>query len=120
MIHTWFTSLYKRYEENIDFVFDEDKPKLYENLNWVYGDKPTKEQFETFAKEDTASAMLEKVRAERNKLIADTDWRFRSDLIPSREWIDYCQALRDITNDSTNWSWNSNGDLTVNWPTKPE
>jgi hypothetical protein len=26
----------------------------------------------------------------------ETDWRFRSDLSPSQEWIDYCQALRDI------------------------
>lgn len=36
------------------------------------------------------------MRATRNKLLADTDWRFRSDMNPSQEWIDYCQALRDL------------------------
>lgn len=38
----------------------------------------------------------DEVRAQRNKLLADTDWRFRSDMTPSQDWIDYCQALRDI------------------------
>ena len=37
----------------------------------------------------------------RNQLLAETDWRFRSDLTPSQEWIDYCQELRDITCDSS-------------------
>lgn len=37
------------------------------------------------------------VRTKRNGLIAATDWRFRSDQTPSQAWIDYCQALRDIT-----------------------
>lgn len=36
------------------------------------------------------------VRAERDRLLAETDWRFRSDLTPSQEWKDYCQALRDL------------------------
>lgn len=37
------------------------------------------------------------VRMERSSLLSATDWRFRSDLTPSQEWKDYCQALRDIT-----------------------
>lgn len=37
------------------------------------------------------------VRAERNGRLSATDWRFRSDMTPSQDWIDYCQALRDIT-----------------------
>jgi hypothetical protein len=36
------------------------------------------------------------VRTQRNKLLAETDWRFRSDMTPSQGWIDYCQALRDL------------------------
>ena len=36
------------------------------------------------------------VRQQRNKLLAETDWRFRSDMNPSQAWIDYCQALRDL------------------------
>lgn len=37
-----------------------------------------------------------KVRAERDRKLAATDWRFRSDMTPSQDWIDYCQDLRDI------------------------
>ena len=44
---------------------------------------------------DTASKSA-KMRATRNSLLAATDWRFRSDMTPSQEWIDYCQALRDL------------------------
>lgn len=37
------------------------------------------------------------VRASRATKLAETDWRFRSDMTPSQGWIDYCQALRDVT-----------------------
>ena len=36
------------------------------------------------------------VRSSRDALLAETDWRFRSDMTPSQEWKDYCQALRDV------------------------
>ena len=39
---------------------------------------------------------LRELREERNRRIALTDWRFRSDLSPSQEWKDYSQALRDL------------------------
>jgi hypothetical protein len=44
---------------------------------------------------DVASKAAQ-MRATRNKLLADTDWRFRSDMTPRQEWVDYCQALRDL------------------------
>ena len=52
------------------------------------------------------------VRSNRNKLLAATDWRFRSDLTPSQEWKDYCQALRDVPSQS-GFPWE------VIWPTNP-
>ena len=36
------------------------------------------------------------VRQTRDQKLAETDWRFRSDMTPSQEWKDYCQALRDL------------------------
>lgn len=36
------------------------------------------------------------LRVQRNRLLSETDWRFRSDLNPSAEWVTYCQALRDF------------------------
>lgn len=65
------------------------------------------------AKAALDARQAESVRAERNRLLAATDWRFRSDLTPSQEWKDYCQALRDITSQA-GFPWE------VTWPTQPE
>ena len=58
-------------------------------------------------------AQAANVRAERNTKLAQTDWRFRSDMTPSQQWIDYCQALRDVTA-QPGFPWS------VTWPTQPE
>jgi len=52
------------------------------------------------------------VRASRDDKLKATDWRFRSDMTPSKEWKDYCQALRDLPK-ATGFPW----DMT--WPTEP-
>ena len=60
------------------------------------------------------------LREERNRRLQETDWRFRSDLIPSQEWIDYCQSLRDLPSTASP-ELDENGQLSnVTWPTKPE
>lgn len=51
-------------------------------------------------------------RSERNRRLAETDWRFRSDLTPSQAWKDYCQALRDISS-QTGFPWD------IQWPEAP-
>ncbi len=38
----------------------------------------------------------EKVRAERDQALADTDWRAVKDRTMSQAWKDYRQALRDL------------------------
>jgi hypothetical protein len=53
------------------------------------------------------------VRNERDTKLSATDWRFRSDMTPSQEWKDYCQALRDIPSQE-GFPW------TIIWPTQPE
>ena len=58
--------------------------------------KPTEEQIQTKIKEYIDAQPLKELREERNRRIALTDWRFRSDLSPSQEWKDYCIALRDL------------------------
>jgi hypothetical protein len=52
-------------------------------------------------------------RAERNTKLSATDWRFRSDMTPSQQWIDYCQALRDVPSQA-GFPWS------IQWPTQPE
>lgn len=61
---------------------------------------------------DTASKAAN-VRAERDRKLAATDWRFRSDMNPSQEWIDYCQDLRDVP-EQAGFPHN------VTWPTDPD
>ena len=52
------------------------------------------------------------VRTTRDTKLAETDWRFRSDMTPSQGWKDYCQALRDVpTQEGFPW--------TIVWPTQP-
>jgi hypothetical protein len=60
-------------------------------------------------------AMLQ-LRQQRNQKLSITDWRALSDQVLSQEWVDYRQALRDITQDlETAEDVNS-----VIWPTEPE
>ena len=53
------------------------------------------------------------VRSERNDKLAETDWRFRSDMTPSQAWIDYCVALRNVP-EQAGFPWS------VEWPTEPQ
>ena len=57
---------------------------------------PTEEEIQTKLTELRAAEPMRLLRQERNRRIAQTDWRFRSDLSPSQEWKDYCVALRDL------------------------
>ena len=52
------------------------------------------------------------VRSTRDTKLAETDWRFRSDMTPSQAWKDYCQALRDVPNQA-GFPW------TIEWPVAP-
>ena len=58
--------------------------------------KPTEEEINDKIAELNAAEPMRLLRQERNRRIALTDWRFRSDLSPSQEWKDYSQALRDL------------------------
>lgn len=53
----------------------------------------------------------QRVRGERNSLLAECDWRANSDLTLSDAWKTYRQALRDVPTQS---------DVdNITWPTKP-
>jgi hypothetical protein len=52
------------------------------------------------------------VREDRNRLLAETDWRYRRDQTTTPEWDAYCQALRDITSQA-GFPW------TIDWPVAP-
>ena len=52
------------------------------------------------------------VRTTRDEKLKATDWRFRSDMNPSQEWKEYCQALRDLPNQA-------GFPYDMTWPTEP-
>ena len=66
------------------------------------------------AKKDELEAAepMRLLREERNRRIAETDWRFSSDLTADSAWADYRQALRDITKNATSLD-------DVSWPSQP-
>jgi len=81
--------------------------------------EPTEEEIQAKLTELKAAEPMRLLREKRNQLLAQTDWRFRSDLTPSQAWFDYCQALRDLPANSTP-TLDENGQLTgVNWPPAP-
>jgi len=60
----------------------------------------------------TAAEPLKELRAERDRLIAATDWWASSDLTMTDAQTAYRQALRDITDSATSLD-------DVTWPTAP-
>jgi hypothetical protein len=81
--------------------------------------QPSEEEIQAKIAELEAAEPMRLLRLERDRLIQQTDWRFRSDLTPSQKWIDYCQALRDLPANSEP-QLDENGNLTnVNWPVPP-
>ena len=67
-------------------------------LTWLdeNSEKPSDGELHAKIAELRSAQPLKELREERNRRIAKTDWRFRSDLSPSQEWKDYSQALRDL------------------------
>lgn len=59
------------------------------------------------------ASLAEGIRAERDALLAATDWMALSDVTMSGAWATYRQALRDITSQE-------GFPASVDWPAKPE
>jgi predicted outer membrane protein len=57
----------------------------------------------------------DEVRTERDKDLANTDWRAVKDRTMSQAWKDYRQALRDLPQ-----NFETANDAVDNWPEAPE
>ena len=87
--------------ERIQFTADEEKARDLEEQAWADG---------------APARRMENLRAQRNSLLAETDWMGNSDVTMSDDWKTYRQALRDITKTTPADDRLSN----ITWPTKPE
>ena len=94
----------------------------YSGLEWLDSKqtKPTETEVNSKISELDNAEPMRLLRIERNRRIAQTDWRAGSDLTLASAWSTYRQALRDITTQTPKLDSNYNLDLTsVNWPTEP-
>lgn len=78
------------------------------------GNTTTKAEHEAAYQATLDEQAASRVRSQRDRLIAETDWWASSDLTMTDEQTAYRQALRDITSHS-NFPHLEEGD----WPTKP-
>lgn len=96
----------------------------YKDLNWEgKSTKPTESEIDAELTRLNNLEPMTQLRYERNKKLAESDWRASSDLTLSNDWKTYRQALRDITK-TANPKLESNGsgrlDFTsVTFPTEP-
>ena len=95
----------------------------YSGLEWQDSSqtKPTETEVTNKITALDAAEPMRLLRIERNKKIAETDWRASSDLTLADAWKTYRQALRDLpASASPSLDSNYNLDLTsVTWPTEP-
>jgi hypothetical protein len=78
----------------------------------VEGVTTTAAEHEATYKAQKDAEQAKSVRQTRDDKLSETDWRFRSDMTPSQEWKDYCQALRDVPLQE-GFPW------TITWPDVP-
>lgn len=86
-----------------------------EILQWnteVLGDIPSQEALDAAKAQFDLAVNTQKIRENRNSLLAETDWWASSDLTMTQEQIAYRQALRDITAQE-------GFPFNVTWPIKP-
>jgi len=95
----------------------------YNQLQWFSEDipKPTILEVEAKIAELRAAEPMRRLRIERDRLIAETDWWVLPDRTPTQAQLDYRQALRDLPDTSSPVLDGTNriGISGVSWPVKP-
>ena len=84
---------------------------------------PSQEQIEDKIAELEAAEPMRLLRIERNRRLAETDWRMVEDYPMSNKlnWKTYRQALRDLPANSPNVALDKQSNLiNVTWPEVPE
>ena len=90
--------------ENNTAIESDNSADWPEGLDW--------DAVEAKMNELNAAEPMKELRAERDRLIAETDWWASSDLTMTEEQTEYRQALRDIPDTFSSLD-------TVVWPDKP-
>jgi hypothetical protein len=101
----------------VSFSYNEEKSGI---INWYSEEpQPTEEEIEAKQAELINAEPMRLLRLERNRRLAQSDWRASSDLTLSSEWSSYRQALRDLPSTGSP-TLDSYGNLQgVTWPDEP-
>jgi len=95
----------------------------YNQITWLSPDIPQPTILEVEAKivELRSAEPMRRLRIERDRLIAETDWWVLPDRTPTSEQLAYRQALRDLPSTATPVLDPTTrlGISGVSWPTKP-
>ena len=94
----------------------------YDSLEWLDEEipKPTEAEINAKIAELQKAEPMRLLREERNRKLAETDWRASSDLTLSSEWSTYRQALRDLPSTATP-TLDEDGNLqNVTWPSESD
>tara|TARA_B100000161_G_C33279575_1_gene293584 strand:- start:37 stop:384 length:348 start_codon:yes stop_codon:yes gene_type:complete len=91
--------------------------EIYSELNYLSSDTPpTEAELDAEVTRLNNLEPMRLLRKERNKKIAESDWRASSDLTLSTDWKTYRQALRDLPANQTP----ADNELSnITWPTEP-
>jgi hypothetical protein len=100
----------------------------YEGLEWLDENqpKPTEEEIIQEIEDLKAAEPMRLLRVHRDKLLAEVDWvtiRSYNQGVPvPEEWVQYCQALRDLPTTATPVldPTSKIGISGVDWPVKPQ
>ena len=118
MITTDISDLIKEIHPTAQFIYeesDDDTEETFdERLRWHSPEltKPTYAELIAVRPQATVSAQMRRLREERDKRIAETDWWASSDRTMTAEQTAYRQALRDLPANTTD-------PANPVWPTKP-
>ena len=91
----------------------------YDSIICVKGVKPSLEDVEIKNAELEAAEPMRLLRIERDRRLAETDWKFRIDQKPSQEWYNYCQVLRDLPATAEPQLDDAGNLINVTWPEVP-
>lgn len=96
-------------EWNTTNVVERCEPYIGDDGNvWLYKLTPLTEENTV----DHEKLLRSKIVDRRDGLLSNTDWMFRSDMYPTDEMAEYCEKLRNITNQAT-------FPYSVVWPVAP-
>jgi len=105
------------------FSFPVGVAHTYGSMKWEHDTvpKPTESQLITWMNENNAASAIADVREQRNKKLVESDWSQGAD-VPvgiKTTYQTYRQALRDLPSDSSKWTMDDNGIVSISWPTSP-